>query len=253
MHVTNRHLVRTRIARATLIAAGTFPSTISLGAQPVTASQLPSQPATGAALSAVFMPDRLARVDSMVERLIAERRIPGAVVMLVRDGRVMYHKAIGHRDNVSRVPLRTDDIFRIASQTKAVTSLAAMILFEEGKFRLDEPVSKYLPEFAKQQVLVKFNAADSTFEAKPVKRGSTIRQLLTHSSGLDYADIGSDEFRAIYAKAGITALGREGDVLAERVAALGKLPLAFEPGERFNYGLSVDVLGRLVEVWSGMP
>ena len=200
-----------------------------------------------------FDAPRLARVDAMVERLIADRRIPGAVVMLVRDGQVEYHKAFGYRDLGTKAPMRTDDIFRIASQTKAITSLAAMILWEEGKFSLDDPVSKYLPEFDKQTVLVKFNPADSSFTSKPAQRRSTIRQLFTHTSGLDYADIGSDEFKAIYAKAGLTSLGREGDLLATKVAVLGRLPLAFEPGERFNYGLSVDVLGRLVEVWSGMP
>jgi CubicO group peptidase (beta-lactamase class C family) len=171
----------------------------------------------------------------------------------VRDGKVEYHKAYGYRDIGTKAPMRTDDVFRIASQTKAITSLAAMILWEEGKFSLDDPVAKYLPEFEKQTVLVKFNPADSTYTSKPAKRSSTIRQLFTHTSGLDYADIGSDEFKAIYAKAGLTGLGREGELLADKVKVLGRLPLAFEPGERFNYGLSVDVLGRLVEVWSGMP
>ena len=200
-----------------------------------------------------FEPQRLARIDAYVNRLVAEQRIPGAVVMLVHDGRVEYHKAFGVRDLGAAAPLRTDDIFRIASQTKAITSLAAMILWEEGKFALDDPVAKYLPEFDKQTVLVKFNPADSSYTSTPAKRRTTIRQLFTHTSGIDYADIGSDEFKAIYAKAGLTALGREGDVLAAKIRVLGGLPLAFEPGERFNYGLSIDVLGRLVEVWSGMP
>ena len=200
-----------------------------------------------------FDPARLARIDAYVARLVAEQRIPGAVVMLVQDGRIAYHKAFGVRDLGTRAPLRTDDIFRIASQTKAITSLAAMILWEEGKFGLDDPVSKYLPAFDKQTVLVKFKPADSTYTTKPAQRRITIRQLFTHTSGIDYADIGSVEFKAIYSKAGLTALGREGDVLADKIKVLGHLPLAFEPGERFNYGLSVDVLGRLVEVWSGMP
>ena len=216
---------------------------LALGAQ--------NSPSTGTA--SAFDATRLARVDSLVNRLIADRRIPGAVVMLVHDGRVAYHKAYGVRDLKKREPLRTDDIFRIASQTKAITSLAAMMLWEEGKFSLDDPVSQFLPEFDKQTVLVKFNPVDSTYTAKPATRRSTIRQLFTHTSGLDYADIGSDQFKAIYAKAGLTALGREGDVLADKIKVLGGLPLAFEPGERFNYGLSIDVLGRLVEVWSGMP
>lgn len=189
----------------------------------------------------------------MVTRLVAAQRIPGAVVMLMLDGQVAYHKAFGYRDIATKAPLRRDDIFRIASQTKAITSLAAMMLWEEGKFGLDDPVEKYLPEFAKPTVLATFNKADSSYTTKPAQRRMTVRQLFTHSSGLDYSDIGSEEFRAIYAKAGVSSLGREGDVLADKVRLLASLPLKFEPGERFNYSLSVDVLGRLVEVWSGMP
>ena len=219
----------------------------ALGAQAPATATAPSD-ATSA-----FIAPRLSRIDAMVNRLVAEQRIPGAVVMLVRDGKVEYHKAFGYRDVGTKAPMRTDDIFRIASQTKAITSLAAMMLWEDGKFSLDDPVSKYLLEFEKQTVLVKFNPADSTYTSKPAKRASTIRQLFTHSSGLDYADIGSDEFKAIYAKAGLSAIGRDGDLLADKMKILGRLPLAFEPAERFNYGLSVDVLGRLVEVWSGMP
>jgi CubicO group peptidase (beta-lactamase class C family) len=200
-----------------------------------------------------FHAQRLARVDSMLIRLVTQQKLPGAVVLLVKDGTVAYHKAFGYRDLASKAPLRRDDIFRIASQTKAITSLAAMMLWEEGKFSLDDPIAKYLPEFEKQRVLTTFTAADSSYATKPAQRRTTVRQLFTHSSGLDYADIGSDEMKAIYAKAGITAIGREGDVLAERVKVLAGLPLKAEPGERFIYGLSVDVLGRLVEVWSGMP
>ena len=218
---------------------------------------LPAQPAalspTASAAASSFTPMRLARIDSLVNRLIAEQRIPGAVVMLVRDGRVEYHNAFGYRDLGTKAPMRRDDIFRIASQTKAITSLAAMILWEEGRFSLDDPIAKYLPEFEKQRVMTKFNPVDSTYETKPAQRRTTVRQLFTHTSGLDYADIGSDEFRAIYSKAGLTALGREGDVLATNVRTLATLPLKSEPGERFTYSLSVDVLGRLVEVWSGMP
>ena len=200
-----------------------------------------------------FAPERLDRIDTVVNRLVTEGKIPGAVVMLVRDGKVAYHKAFGFRDLQTREPQAISDIFRIASQTKAITSLAAMMLWEEGRFMLDEPVGKYIPAFRDQTVLTKFNQSDSTYEAKPARRRTTIRQLFTHTSGLDYADIGSDEFKAIYSKAGVTAMGRDGEVLADRISALGRLPLRAEPGERFIYSLSSDVLGRLVEVVSGMP
>lgn len=200
-----------------------------------------------------FAPQRLARIDAWVQQLLDDRKIPGAVVMLVRDGKVAYHKAYGVRDLSTRVAQRPNDIFRIASQTKAITSLAVMMLWEEGRFQLDDPIGNYIPAFKEQSVLTKFNPADSSYEAKPTGRRITIRQLLTHTSGIDYADIGSDEFKAVYAKAGISAIGHEGDVLADKIDRLGKLPLKHEPGERFTYGLSIDVLGRLVEVVSGMP
>ncbi|MBC7897162.1 MAG: beta-lactamase family protein [Cytophagaceae bacterium] len=202
--------------------------------------------------AAAFSPARLARIDSLMLRLVADRRIPGAVAMIVKDGQVVYHKAFGMRTAGTNTPMRSTDIFQIASQTKAITSLAAMILWEEGKFSLDDPVGRYLPEFREHTVLKTFNPKDSTYEATATRRRITIRQLFTHTSGLDYADIGSEEFQAIYGKAGISALGRQGDVLADKMAALARLPLRYEPGERFNYSLGVDLLGRLVEVWSGM-
>ena len=203
--------------------------------------------------AAAFFPARLERIDSWVNGLIAQKQLPGAVVMIVKDGQVAVHKAYGARELGAPAPMRRDDIFRMASQTKAITSLAVMMLWEEGKFQLDDPISKYIPAFKNQTILVKFNSADSSYESKPTKRRTTIRQLLTHTGGLDYAGIGSDEFKAIYAKAGITAMGRAGDVLADRVDALGRMPLKQEPGDRFTYSLSIDVLGRLVEVLSGVP
>jgi CubicO group peptidase (beta-lactamase class C family) len=157
------------------------------------------------------------------------------------------------RDVGTKVPMRPDDLFRMASQTKAITSVAAMMLWEEGKFGLDDPLDRYLPEFRRLQVLTKFNPADSSYEARPTNRRITIRQLFTHTSGLDYPDIGSDEFKAIYAKAGVSAgiAERNGATLAEKMRLLARLPLRYEPGERFHYSISVDVLGRLVEVLSG--
>jgi CubicO group peptidase (beta-lactamase class C family) len=226
-----------------------------LVASTLVAAPLPSQVMAGRAPlapAAVFHPARLARLDSTMQAWIGAQRIPGAVVMLVKDGHVVVHKAYGTRDLASGAPLRTDDIFRIASQTKAITSLAVMMLWEEGKFGLDDPVGRHLPEFREQRILTKFNAADSSFESRPTARRMTIRQLLTHTSGLDYAQIGSEEFQAIYAKAGITAGLAAPGTLADAMRTLGALPLRHEPGERFTYGLNTDLLGRLVEVTSGM-
>lgn len=149
--------------------------------------------------------------------------------------------------------MQKDNIFRIASQTKAITSVAVMILFEEGKLLLDDPVSKYIPAFKKQQVLDKFNPADTTWTAVPAKSEITIRQLLTHTSGLGYAQIGSKEANAIYAKSNLTAgIGLKDDNLLDAMNRLAQLPLMHQPGEKWTYGLNTDLLGCLVEVISGM-
>lgn len=201
-----------------------------------------------------FSSARLGRIDSLVTGLIAQQKIPGAVVYIARHGKVAYHKAWGYRDAETRDPLRKDDIFRMASQSKAITSLAVMMLWEEGKFGLDDPVSRYIPEFAKPNVLKTFNPVDSSYTAEPAGREITIRQLLTHTSGLDYAAIGHDEFKAIYAKAGVpSGIGNEGDTIGDKMKVLAALPLRSKPGTEVNYSLSIDVLGYLVEVVSGMP
>jgi CubicO group peptidase (beta-lactamase class C family) len=128
------------------------------------------------------------------------------------------------------------------------------MLWEEGRFQLDDPIGRYLPEFSKPMVLKTFNPADSSWTAEPAQRPITIRHLLTHTSGIDYAAIGSDQFKAIYAKAGVpSGIGNEGATIGEKMRVLGGLPLKHEPGERFTYSLSIDVLGYLVEVISGMP
>jgi CubicO group peptidase (beta-lactamase class C family) len=242
--------MHSRAVRAPLVAiamAAMTSVTTTMSAQPMAASSH-----SGGAPP--FSAKGLARIDSTMQRLVADQRIPGAVVLLVHDGKVAYNKAYGYRDVGSKAPEQITDIFRMASQTKAITSLAAMMLWEEGKFQLDDPISLYLPEFKSMKVLTKFNAADSSYEARPAQRRITIRQLFTHTSGLDYPSIGSEEFRAVYAKAGVpSGIGTDGAVLADKIRVLATLPLKHEPGERFTYGLSVDVLGRLVEVLSGMP
>ena len=149
--------------------------------------------------------------------------------------------------------MHTDNIFRIASQTKAITSVAAMMLYDEGKIKLEDPVSKFIPSFANAKVLALYKASDSSYTTIPSKRDVTIKDLLTHTSGIDYAVIGSDNMRAIYAKAGLhPGFGDDTMHLKNMVDLLSTLPLAHQPGERFTYGLSVDVLGRIVEVVSGM-
>jgi CubicO group peptidase (beta-lactamase class C family) len=196
---------------------------------------------------------RLQRIDNMVEEHLKNQYIPGAVVLVARNGKIVYHKAYGFSDVEKNIALKKDDIFRIASQSKAVTALAVMMLWEEGKFLLDDPLSKYIPEFKNQTILKTFNPSDSSFTTEPAKGEVTIRQLLTHSSGIDYPNIGTKEFQAIYAKAGVpSGIGSNAKTLGEKIKILGKLPLKHEPGERWTYGLSSDVLGYLVEVVSGL-
>ncbi len=196
--------------------------------------------------------DRLTRIDNMLQQSIDSGWIAGAVGFMARDGKIVYNKAFGVNDIESKRPMRTGDIFRIASQTKAITSIAAMMLFEEGKFLLDDPVSKYIPEFAGTRVLDQYNEKDTTFTTVPARREITIRDLLTHTSGIDYAGIGSPSMRAIYAKYDIPGgFGTDKMLLGDKMKALGKLPLVHQPGERFTYGLNIDVLGYLVEVLSG--
>ena len=196
---------------------------------------------------------RLSRIDKLIEDNIRREAIPGGVGLIIRDGKVVYYKAFGHSDGDKKIPLKKDDIFRIASQSKAITSLAIMILFEEGKFLLDDPISRHIPEFKNQTVLKTFNTSDSLFTTEPAVGEITIRHLLTHTSGIDYAAIGSDKFKAIYAKAGIpSGIGTHQGVLADKIKTLARLPLKHHPGKEWTYGLNNDVLGYLVEVVSGM-
>ncbi|HEX2974975.1 MAG TPA: serine hydrolase domain-containing protein [Bacteroidales bacterium] len=207
----------------------------------------------GDPVSVNVSPERLARIDNVIKQYVDSGWIAGATGLIARNGKIVYNNAFGFSDIEKKTPLRNDDIFRIASQTKAITSVAAMMLFEEGKFLLDDPVSKYIPEFAGPVVLEKFNDKDTTYTAVKANREVTVRDLLTHTSGIDYAGIGSANMRAIYAKYDIPGgFGSDKVVLGPKMRALGKLPLVHQPGERFTYGLNVDVLGYLVEVWSGM-
>lgn len=197
-------------------------------------------------------PERLQRIDNLINEHIIKGQIPGAVVFIARNGKIVYHKAYGYSDIENKISLKKDNIFRIASQTKAITSLAVMMLFEEGKFLLDDPLSRYVPEFKNPKVLSNLNWADTTYSAVPAKSEITIRQLLTHTSGIDYASIGSQEFKAIYAKAKIpSGIGSSNMLLADKMKVLGGLPLKHHPGEQYTYGLNTDVLGYLVEVLSG--
>ncbi len=215
----------------------------------------PSTLKTAAPESVGMSSERLKRIDANVNEWMASGKLNGAVALIVRNGKVVYNKAFGYDDLAKTKPMKTDMIFRIASQTKAITSTAVLMLYEEGKFLLDDPISDYIPEFTKPVVLDKFNEADSSYTTVPAKREITIRDLLTHTSGIAYAQIGTKESNAIYAKAGVTAgIGvPNGELLSTDMKKLAKLPLMHQPGEKWTYGLNTDVLGYLVEVVSGQP
>ena len=203
--------------------------------------------------AAGFSAERLKRLDQAMNEWVEKGYMNGAAALIIRDGKVAYYKAAGYNDLDTRAPLQKEGIFRIASQTKAITSVAIMMLFEEGKLLLSDPVSQYIPSFKKQSVLLKLNPADTSYTTVPANREVTIKDLLTHTSGLGYAQIGSIEANAIYAKNNITAgLGVKDRTLLSAMTRLGELPLMHQPGEKFTYGLNTDLLGCLVEVISGM-
>jgi len=214
-----------------------------------------SPPLAAASPSSVgISPDRLKRIDAMLEQSIADGEIPGAVALIARNGKIVYHKAFGTANAATGRAQHEDDIFRIASQTKAITATAVMMLWEEGRFQLDDPISKYIPEFKNPQVLQSFRYADTGFTTRPANKEITIRHLLTHTSGIGYGAIDGDErMKLLYQKAGTTDLFTTEDVsIGDIVKKLAKLPLHHDPGEKFTYSMGLDVLGYFVEVISGM-
>jgi CubicO group peptidase (beta-lactamase class C family) len=220
----------------------------TLLAGPVRADDLPRARPEAVGLSA----EKLARIDELFAKAAREKQIAGSVVLIARKGQVVHLTASGFADVEARRPMTTDTIVRLASMTKPVTSVAAMILVEEGKLRLDDPVSKYVPEFKGQKVLVpaRDGAEEKLVDAN---REVTIRDLLTHTSGLTYAFPGDSSpmakrYTAAKINFGLTATTEK---IGDNVKRLGALPLAHQPGAAFTYGLSTDVLGRVIEVASG--
>lgn len=198
-------------------------------------------------------PVKLAQIDSLLNKYVANNWLVGASTIIVKDNQVVYYKGHGFANQATKKPMEANAIFRIMSQTKAITSLAILQLFENGKIGLDQAVGDFIPSFYKQTVLKDFNAADTTYTTVPAKRNITIRDLLTHTSGIDYAAIGSKNMQAIYAKADMpSGLGKSNASLLDVMKKLGTLPLVHQPGEKFTYGLNSDLLGCIVEIVSGM-
>jgi CubicO group peptidase (beta-lactamase class C family) len=184
---------------------------------------------------------KLALVDNAVEKLVTEKQLAGAIVMIARRGKVVHWKSYGHQDLEANVAMQNDSVVRIYSMTKAITSTAALILFDEGKLDLDAPVSKYLPNLKKMQV---YHESGS----RAPNREPTVRDLMRHTSGQTYGYYGDTPVDKQYLAANLLDRKRS---LAAMVTKLGELPLLYEPGEGWQYSVSTDVLGRVVEVVSG--
>ena len=190
---------------------------------------------------------RLNRIDTVMNRFVKQGKIPGAVTLIARHDKVVYYKAFGQKDIAAHTEMNTDAMFRIASMTKAITSVAVMTLYEQGYFLLTDPISKFIPEFKNPKVVMKSPTSDSAILV-PAKSEITIRELLNHTSGITYGDGLQAPY---YQNAGMTVglLPTQG-TLKEMILKLAKLPLFSQPGEEFHYGMSVDVLGYLVEIIS---
>ena len=190
---------------------------------------------------------RLARIDDLLNQYVADGKIAGAVVRIGHRGRVVKHDAYGMQDIEAGVAMQKDSIFRIASQTKAVISVGIMMLQEEGKLLISHPLSRYMPEWKDSTVAGSNDAGEDTIE--PAKRAITLRDLLTHTAGIDYGDGPG------WREAGINGwyFAHRDEPIRETVRRMAPLPQAAQPGERFVYGYSTDILGAVIEVASGMP
>jgi len=196
---------------------------------------------------------RLLRIDALMRDAVDQRQISGTVVLIGRHGKIGYLKSFGTMDEGMK-PMATDAMFRIASMTKPVTSVAVMMLWEDGRFLLNDPVSKYLPEFKNPMVLVPEESDEAKYHLIPARREITIRHLLNHTSGITYAFWGRQHLTGLYRDAGVpNGLMQTKGTIADGVRTLARMPLLHHPGETWEYGLNTDVLGRLVEVVSGMP
>ena len=203
--------------------------------------------------------DRLKKIDDIISEDIKENKIPGAVVLVGNEDNIIFEKAYGIKNPETNEKYNTDDIFRIASMTKAITSIGILKLWEEGKIGLDDPIDEYIPKFENIEILESFNNEDTSYTSKISTKKITIRQLLTHTSGIGYGFIdGNKSIKSIYHKRkqsfmknGVLCFCDEDITIGETIENLADVPLHHEPGERFTYGIGLDVLGYMIEIVSG--
>jgi CubicO group peptidase (beta-lactamase class C family) len=199
-----------------------------------------------------FVATRLKRLSDRIEEGVKNNELPGAVVLIARNGKLVMFDSFGFRDKDAKVPMTNDTIFRIASMTKPIVSVAAIMLMEEGKLTLADPVSRYIPAFADTKVAVEKKNDDGTVEyvQEPQTRPMTVQDLLRHTSGLTYGAVGANKFKQSYLDLNVNDRNQ---TVAEMADKLAKLSLIYQPGTTWEYSMSTDVLGRVVEVASGMP
>lgn len=220
-------------------------ATVMLGiGQTASAADLPRADPASVGLN----PKQLDAITALLKKDVADHVLPGAVLVIVRHGKVAYEQAIGSRDPQATAPMKADDIFRIYSMSKPITVVAALTLMEAGKLQLDDPVSKYLPLFTTMQVGVPDQAAPDGMHLVPAERPITVQDLMRHSSGMTYGFFGDTPVKKAYQRAHMDA---DNPDLATFVDRLAKQPLGYQPGTTWDYSYSIDVLGRVVEVVSG--
>lgn len=262
-------MLKRSLAVTCLLAASALP-VAAQSAAPAAPPQAPrpAAPATAAAPAAPhrmmgmghhaarISPERLKRLDETMQRFVDENKIAGVVGLVMQNGQTVYEKAFGWADKEANRKMTTDTIFRIASQTKAITSTALLMLVEEGKVGLDQPLSDFIPTFKDTKVAVKGANGDVTFE--PAKRPITMRMLLSHTAGISYGT--SDEVAKLYEAKGLGPAAGFGWYTADKdesvcvtMERLGTLPIVAQPGEAWVYGYNTDILGCIVEKASGMP
>ncbi len=204
-------------------------------------------------------PERLSKITSTFEKLVAEGKVPGAVIVIARKGQIVYNNSIGFLDKASKKPMTPDAIFRIYSMTKPLVSLGAMMLVEDGIIQLNDPVSKYLPAFKDMKVAETVMGADgkATYPLAPAKREIIVQDLLRHTAGFAYAEITKNEvvkqayIDARFYTPNTVDYDQRTMTPAEQVERMAKIPLLHQPGTTFEYGMAVDMLGRVVEAASG--
>jgi CubicO group peptidase (beta-lactamase class C family) len=227
------------VAGAALVVAALFLPPPSADAQGVAGSRLGVLPLPPAPPERVGLsPDRLQEATALLKRFVADRKIAGAVAAVARRGQMAYLEAVGVQDIATRRPMAADSMFRIYSMTKPITAVAVMMLHEEGRFRLEDPVSKYLPEFSEVKVAVGDGAP------RAPQREITVEDLLLHTSGLNHRT--SEQYRTAQVRS-------RRDTLPQFITKIARTPLMEDPGTRYRYSESPTVLGRLVEIWSGKP